>query len=305
MAGSIVRQWRTPEGVALCGAIQRCHNPSNPDYPQYGGRGIVVCPEWRGRGGYARFFESVGPKPSPKHHLATIVEASGYRPGNCVWQETHASETHGHARGGSHTRTYNSWWSMIQRCRNPNEKKFHLYGGRGIKVCDRWLESFENFYADMGVRPVGTSLDRHPDQNGNYEPGNCRWATPAEQGRNTRANRILECDGESMCVVEWAERLGVKPMLILGRLKIGWSVEDALKTPFDTNPRRFLEHNGQTKTVSEWARIAGIPMKTLHTRLSYGWTIERAITTPTRKLRHRKTGQDQPPSHTTQGQSEA
>lgn len=81
---------------------------------------------------------------------------------------------------------YSSWKSMRQRCTNPNAAGYRYYGGRGIKVCARWLNSFENFLADMGARPAGKSLDRFPNQNGDYEPGNCRWATKAQQSANQR-----------------------------------------------------------------------------------------------------------------------
>lgn len=102
----------------------------------------------------------------------------------CLISETQKRIRTTHGRYG--TLEYKSWQSMKERCFNPNNKKWEDYGGRGIKVCDEWINSFENFFNYMGERPKGTTLDRYPNNDGNYEPGNCRWATIEEQNRNKR-----------------------------------------------------------------------------------------------------------------------
>lgn len=144
----------------------------------------------------------------------------------CLRRETSAlNKTHSMAR----TPTYNSWVSMKTRCTNANTPYFINYGGRGIKVCDRWINSFENFLEDMGVRPKGTSLDRI-DVNGDYSPENCRWASAKEQGNNTRFNVILEMNGVSDTYAGWEFRTGIHRDTIRKRINAGWTVEKSLTT---------------------------------------------------------------------------
>lgn len=124
---------------------------------------------------------------------------------------------------------YTAWAGMLQRCRNPKNAAYPDYGGRGITVCDAWRDSFEAFYADLGPRPSARhSIDRI-DNDGNYEPGNCRWATAKEQNRNTRRARLLTFDGRTQLLSDWGAELGVHPEAIRGRLRRGWSIEDALQ----------------------------------------------------------------------------
>ncbi|HDY87992.1 MAG TPA: hypothetical protein ENH82_07765, partial [bacterium] len=104
--------------------------------------------------------------------------------------------------GLNRTPTYRSWSGMKARCLNPKEPAYKYYGGRGIKVCDRWLNSFENFYTDMGKKPEGLTIERL-DNNGDYSPGNCKWATRTEQMNNTRHNTILKYNGLCLTVAEW------------------------------------------------------------------------------------------------------
>jgi hypothetical protein len=117
---------------------------------------------------------------------------------------------------------------MIYRCTKPQVTSYPRYGGRGIAVCDRWRESFQSFLEDMGQAPDGMSLDR-VDNDGNYEPDNCRWATPKEQANNTSANHVVEWLGGLYTVTKLAEIVGVSRKRIYHRLGRGMSVEDAIK----------------------------------------------------------------------------
>lgn len=130
-----------------------------------------------------------------------------------------------HGKTGS--TEYKSWDGMRQRCSNPNNSKYPLYGGRGIKVCERWQESFENFLADMGNKPDGTTLDRI-DPDGDYEPNNCRWASVTEQNNNKRTNLVIEVDGQSKTVAEWVRKTGQNYTTVTERLSRGWSPKEAV-----------------------------------------------------------------------------
>lgn len=143
---------------------------------------------------------------------------------------------HGHG-WPKKSRTYLSWQEMKRRCRNPKAPWFELYGGRGISVCERW-DKFENFLADMGERPDGRTLERI-ESNGNYEPGNCRWATPGEQNRNTSRNIWVDVDGERLCVRDWATRLGLSWASVRGRLRRGWDPVRAVTEPAHEVGRRL------------------------------------------------------------------
>lgn len=128
---------------------------------------------------------------------------------------------------------YLIWSSMKRRCYNQRNIGYALYGGRGIKVCDRWRNDFLAFLNDMGPRPsLKHSLDRI-DNDRDYEPGNCRWATIQEQGRNKRSNHFLTFDGKTLTIAEWAELTNIPQIVLRSRINANrWSVERALTTPY-------------------------------------------------------------------------
>lgn len=129
--------------------------------------------------------------------------------------------------GMSNTREFRIWADMIKRCSCKSYKDFFYYGGRGIKVCERWKE-FKNFFADMGKCPPNFSLDRI-NVNGNYEPSNCRWASRTTQARNRRGNHMITYNGVTLCLAEWAEKVGITRGCLKMRLKNGWTLDKALK----------------------------------------------------------------------------
>ena len=132
----------------------------------------------------------------------------------------------GITHGMKGTKTYNSWQSMLGRCLRPQDKDFYKYGARGITVCKRWL-SFENFFADMGTRPEGTTIDRWPNPAGNYKPGNCRWATALEQGRNRRIKlKLVKGPLGVLPVSDYAQGLGISAGCLYQRMKRGRLAED-------------------------------------------------------------------------------
>lgn len=130
--------------------------------------------------------------------------------------------------GQSHTPEYMAWRGMRKRCSNPKAKGYEYWGGRGISVCERWLNSFEAFYSDMGPKPEGSSLDRK-DNDGDYEPSNCRWVNKKTSSLNRRSIRWIEIKGETKCLKDWARALKENPKGLYEKAKRrGISVEQML-----------------------------------------------------------------------------
>lgn len=139
---------------------------------------------------------------------------------------------HAHTAGGTRSATYQSWRSMNDRCRQPSHPHYDRYGGRGITVCTRWQgpEGFANFLQDMGERPESCSLDRI-DNDGNYEPSNCRWVGQKTQHRNKISNVELTFNGKTQCLSAWAEELGVGITTLGARKRKGMTDEEVLTRP--------------------------------------------------------------------------
>lgn len=187
--------------------------------------------------------------------------------------------------GKADSPTYAIWQMMLQRCENPTNKSYPNYGGRGIFVCDEWHD-FAKFYADMGDRPDGLSLERK-ENSGPYVKWNCIWASITDQNNNTRRNRLIEFRGETKTIAQWAEITGLEWTTIRSRLDhYGWDVEHALTV--SPTGAVVYEFNGHRRTMEEWSVATGIHIDTLRSRINkLGWTIEQALGRPALRKKER------------------
>jgi hypothetical protein len=210
-------------------------------------------------------------KPTPalqgrKFGMLEVIERAGSRRGRALWlcrcgcgRETRVTTdkltgantrscgcqvggvTHGQTRK-ARSPTYRSWQAMIARCTQPSNPAYEYYKARGITVCKRWRK-FENFLADLGERPsLAYTLDRYPDNDGSYRPGNCRWATRQQQANNRRTNAMFVYRGTAVTLAELARLTGLPKDLLAHRLlRARWSVEEAVTTPKRQGWRRDLQ----------------------------------------------------------------
>jgi hypothetical protein len=180
----------------------------------------------------------------------------------------------------SRTPAYNNWRHMLTRCCNPRSRAFAAYGAKGITVCERWRTGFENFLEDMGPRPSPKhQLDRYPNQTGNYEPGNVRWATARQQARNRRNNVNLTVDGKTQSIAAWSAEAGINASTLQRRVATGMSPERAVKTPVRRQAGP-LKIDGETRSWSEWARRSGLSIGTLQRRIESGMDASTALSKP-------------------------
>lgn len=194
---------------------------------------------------------------------------------------------HGAATRGVKSPEYTARWNMLSRCYNPASPHFDRYGGRGIGVCDRWrfgenlLTGFDCFFADIGPRPDRNhSVDRYPDPDGNYEPGNVRWATQTQQVRNSTNATKIKLDGAPMSIADAAETAKVPYRLLQGRLRRGWNVDKSISVEKNPGAVYLLVH-GKRLSLVEAAKITpGVTMGAIKRRLRRGMSEEDAVLTP-------------------------
>lgn len=158
--------------------------------------------------------------------------------------------THGHTAGGKDSPEFRIWCGIRQRCLNPNSFDYWRYGGAGISICDSWKDSFQSFLDYVGKRPSPKhSIDRYPNNFGNYEPGNVRWATLSQQGRNRRTNRIITIEGEARSLIEWCEKFSIRRQTVKSRLDRGWEPIKAFTiTPMVINNHKKGKQLWHSKT---------------------------------------------------------
>lgn len=185
---------------------------------------VVLSPDKRGRRTYWLCRCDCGNHCLKETHGLRRAD----RKPSCGCEQRLMSSRRNSTHGMSKTRVYRSWSAMIERCTNPASTPFAGYGGRGIMICPQWRESFECFLKDMGLPPTNRHTIDRIDTNGNYEPDNCRWATPVEQARNTRKNVKYELNGGSFTIRELSEKFNIPEVTIRYRFNKGMSVHEAV-----------------------------------------------------------------------------
>lgn len=192
------------------------------------------------------------------------------------------------SHGLSSSPLYQVWRGMLNRCYNEKLFSFRHYGGRGIKVCDRWLNGnsknlgFECFVQDMVARPSPKHSIERIDNNGDYCPENCRWATMAEQALNRRSTHSVEMNGKTQPIAAWARELGINVGTIHSRICSGLNEIEALQKPIRKRigiGRRMILWNGKQRNVTELCNEYGISVELFRSRMRDNWTVERALTT--------------------------
>ncbi len=183
---------------------------------------------------------------------------------------------------GKITPTYRAYRDMHNRCYYKLHNRYSRYGGRGIIVCDRWLQSYDDFVDDLGQRPLGLQLDR-VNNDGNYEPSNCRWASASDQALNRSTTRVISFNGVTKSIREWSDTTGIPYATLERRINSSRStIESALTSPvrhLKTQGPKLITFNDKTLRLSEWCKLLGLTYATVNARLKQGWSVEKAFNT--------------------------
>lgn len=184
-------------------------------------------------------------------------------------------------KDSSQNRLYRIYKSMKQRCYNPNASNYKIYGNKGIRICDEWLNDYDSFceWSLSHGYNDSLSIDRI-NNDGNYEPSNCRWADRYTQQRNTTRNKYLTINNETKTVTEWCDIFCINLHTYYGRLREGWDEILALKIQSKGKRNLDFEYNGIKKSIPQWAKEFGMNPTTLKYRLFAGWSIEKALNEP-------------------------
>lgn len=189
------------------------------------GRLLVLCPERSTQHGMVWHCQcDCGEQ---RDIYASALTTGRTKSCGCYHDECSRRGTH----GGSRSPEYKVWSSLIDRCHNENNRHYKNYGGRGIAVCKRWRDKFENFINDMGPRPSPSHTVERKNNSCGYSPFNCRWATRKEQQNNMRTNRLVTLKGRTQTVSQWADEVGMKHATLYSRIYHGWSAERAITEP--------------------------------------------------------------------------
>lgn len=167
----------------------------------------------------------------------SLIASGNTRSCGCLKIERHPYK---HREAANRTKEYMTWSAIKQRCYNPKSAAYDRYGGRDIAMSDRWIYSYVNFLHDVGRAPSPYHSIERIDNNGNYEPGNVRWATHREQQRNKSTNKFITFREETMIIADWAAKIGIDASLLARRLSRGWSIEKALTQPLATRKSRNM-----------------------------------------------------------------
>ena len=205
--------------------------PTNPRFMDLTGKtfGRLVVVEYLGRGKTNALWRCRCTCGKVKDILAPRLRNGQTRSCGCFRSEVTSKRSKTH--GLKESVEYKTWQGIKSRCYLKSCPSYSRYGGRGIRVCERWRESFEAFLEDMGKRPSNAHSIEREENNGHYSPDNCRWATKSEQARNRRTSRMVTAEGKTQCLAAWAEETGIPYGTIMSRLVSGWTEQKAITEP--------------------------------------------------------------------------